>query len=315
MANRRGKGGSSDRFPLWGLQNHCRWWLQPWNQKRIASWQESDEKPRQYVEKRNITLPTKVHVVKAIVFPMVTYSCDSWMVKKVECWRIVAFELWDWRRLLKFPWTARSNNSILREINPEYSLEGLILKLKLQYFGHLMPTDDSFEKSLMLGKIEGRKRRVGQRMRWVDAITNAMNMNLGKLWEMVRDRETWHAAVHRIANSQTWPGDWTPTTDNMLAAKSAKSLQSCPTLWDPIDGSPPHFATPGILQARTLEWVAIFFSNTWKWKVKVKSLSRAQLLATPWTAAHQAPPSMGFSRQEYWSGVPLLETYIKMYIY
>ena len=169
MANRRGKSGSSDRFLLLELQNHCGWWLQPWNQEMVASWQESDEKPRQCVEKRNITLPTKVHVVKAIVFPMVTYSCDSWMVKKVECWRIVAFELWGWRRLLKFPWTARSNNLILREINPEYSLEGLILKLKLQYFGHLMQTDDSLEKSLMPGKIESRRIRGHQKMRWLDA--------------------------------------------------------------------------------------------------------------------------------------------------
>ena len=160
------------------------------------------------------------------------YGCESWTIEKAECRRIDAFELWCWRRLLRVPWTARrSNHLILKEISPEYSLEELMLKLKLQYFGYLM-------------------------------------------WR--------------------------------TAAAAAKSLQSCPTLCDPIDSSPPGSPVPGILQARTLEWVAISFSNAWKWKVKVKSLSRVWLLATPWTAAYQAPPPMGFSRQESWSGVPLL---------
>ena len=152
MANRRGKGGSSDRFPFLGLQNHCGQYLQTWNQKTIASWQENNDKPRQCVEKQRKALPTKVHIVKAMVLPVVTYGCESWTVKKAEHQRIDAFELWCWRRLLKVPWTARtSNQSVLREINPEYSLEGLMLKLKLQYLGYLMQTDDSLEKSLMLG--------------------------------------------------------------------------------------------------------------------------------------------------------------------
>ena len=153
---------------------------------------------------RDVTLPTKVQIVKAMVFLVVTYGCKSWTVKKAECQRIDAFKLWCWRRILKVLWTAkRPNQSTLREINPEYSLEGLMLELKLQYLGHLIHTDDSLEKSLMLGKIEGRRRRECQRVRWLDGITDAMNMNLGKLQEMVRDREAWRAAVHGVTKSCT----------------------------------------------------------------------------------------------------------------
>ena len=156
------------------------------------------------LKSRNVTLPTKVHIVKAMVFPVVTYSCENWIVKKPEHQRIDAFELWCWRRFLKVPWTARrSNQSILREINPEYLLEGLMLKLKLQYFGHLMQTADSLEKSLMLGKTEDRRRRGHYKMRRLDGITDVMDMNLGRLWVMVRNREPWHAVVHGVAKSRT----------------------------------------------------------------------------------------------------------------
>ena len=228
-SDRRGKSERSDRLYFLGLKSHYGWWFSHEIKRRLLFGRKVMTNLDSILKRRDITFLTKVHIVKAMVFPVVIYGCKNWTIKTAEHQRIDAFEVWFWRRPLRVPWTARRLNlSILKEISPEYSLEGLMLKLKLQYFGLLMQRTDSLENTLMLGKIEGRRRRGQQRMRWLDSITDSMDMNLSKLLEKVEDRGAWRAAVHGVTKRQTWLSDWTTTVP------CSAYLQQASTDWAPL---------------------------------------------------------------------------------
>ena len=233
MANRRGKSGSSDRFYFLGSKITADGDCSHNMQRRLLLGRKALSNLDSILKSRDITLPTKFHLVKAMVFPVVIYGYESWIIKKAELRRTGAFELWCWRILLRVPWTTRSNQSILKEINSEYSSEGLMLKLKLQYFGHLTQRTESLENTLMLGKIEGKRRRGRQRTRWFDGTNNSMNMNLSILQEIVweKDNGAWYTAVHGAGISQTWLSDYKVSSYQA----HQKSLLSCYFLFTDAD--------------------------------------------------------------------------------
>ena len=221
MANRLGNNGNGDRLYFLGLQNHCRWYWSHDFERQLLLGIKATTNLDSMLKSRDTTLPKKVRLGKAMVFPVVMYGCESWSIKKAEHQRTDAFELWCWRRLLRVHWTARRSNQSILKISPEYSLEGLMLKLKLQYFGHLMWGTDSLENTLMLRKIEGGRSRGRQRIRWLNGIINLMDMSLSKLWELVTDREAWDAAVHGVAKSRTRLSD---RTDLLLTREETKFI-------------------------------------------------------------------------------------------